>query len=127
MSDYYIPDDLLIDILCKIPMSDLLNFRRVCKSWASLISSHGFGIVSFNSNKELNRIHHLLVSFKKSSFSHGQKECCFGRVGLALRSSSMICGFFLAATVIYGLGYFAAEGLLEKSLMVVVSLFSPLY
>ncbi|KAI8558426.1 hypothetical protein RHMOL_Rhmol04G0092300 [Rhododendron molle] len=41
MSDY-IPDELLIEILARLPVASLLRFQSVCKSWYSLITNPGF-------------------------------------------------------------------------------------
>ncbi|KAG7946193.1 hypothetical protein I3843_14G026900 [Carya illinoinensis] len=38
----YIPDDMVLEILARLPLKSLLSFRRVCKSWNSIISSRYF-------------------------------------------------------------------------------------
>ncbi|GFY95184.1 F-box family protein [Actinidia rufa] len=47
MSDY-IPNDLLIEVLARLPVNSLIRFKSVCKSWYSLITSPIF------INKQLN-------------------------------------------------------------------------
>ncbi|KAF5470036.1 hypothetical protein F2P56_010587 [Juglans regia] len=38
----YIPEDIVLEILATLPVKSLLRFRRVCKSWNSIISSPYF-------------------------------------------------------------------------------------
>ncbi|KAJ9178963.1 hypothetical protein P3X46_010803 [Hevea brasiliensis] len=42
------PEDLLCDILLRLPLSSLLRFKAVNRCWHSLISSHGFAIGHLN-------------------------------------------------------------------------------
>ncbi|KAI8558423.1 hypothetical protein RHMOL_Rhmol04G0092000 [Rhododendron molle] len=41
MADH-IPNDLLIEILARLPSASLLRFKSVCKPWRSLIRSPSF-------------------------------------------------------------------------------------
>ncbi|CAL5336658.1 unnamed protein product [Camellia sinensis] len=41
MSDY-IPNELIIEILVRLPVQSLLRFTSVCKSWHSLITNPSF-------------------------------------------------------------------------------------
>ncbi|KAL6141252.1 hypothetical protein ACLB2K_059542 [Fragaria x ananassa] len=47
MSDYF-PNDVLIDILVRVPVKSLLRFRCVSRIWNSLISSPAFIITHLN-------------------------------------------------------------------------------
>ncbi|XP_040995159.1 F-box protein CPR1-like [Juglans microcarpa x Juglans regia] len=38
----YIPEEIVLEILARLPVKSLLSFRRVCKSWNSIISSPYF-------------------------------------------------------------------------------------
>ncbi|KAF5470034.1 hypothetical protein F2P56_010585 [Juglans regia] len=38
----YIPEDIVLEILARLPVKSLLSFRRACKSWNSIISSPYF-------------------------------------------------------------------------------------
>lgn len=50
MSDY-IPNEILIEILAKLPVVSLLRFTSVCKSWYSLITSPSFVAKHLNHSK----------------------------------------------------------------------------
>ncbi|MFS8015807.1 putative F-box domain-containing protein [Helianthus anomalus] len=57
MSDH-IPLEIQTEILKRLPVKSLIQFRSVCKSWKSLIESPDF-IAHYNSQQQ-----HLLVSYK---------------------------------------------------------------
>ncbi|KAK7343932.1 hypothetical protein VNO77_13065 [Canavalia gladiata] len=42
MSDYFFPDEILVEILHRLPPKTLLRFTTVCKSWRSLITHPSF-------------------------------------------------------------------------------------
>ncbi|KAK4253318.1 hypothetical protein QN277_010641 [Acacia crassicarpa] len=42
MSHYYFPQEILEEILHRLPLKSLVNCITVCKSWKSLISDHSF-------------------------------------------------------------------------------------
>ncbi|XP_065863464.1 F-box protein CPR1-like [Euphorbia lathyris] len=44
----YIPDDVIVDILSKLPSRSVLKFKSVCKRWHSLISDPVFLKIHFN-------------------------------------------------------------------------------
>lgn len=50
MSDY-IPYELLVDILVRLPVASLLRFKSVCKSWNSLITNPSFVTKHLNHSK----------------------------------------------------------------------------
>lgn len=54
-----LPLDLVAEILCRLPVKLLLQFRCVCKSFKSLISDHKFGKKHLQLSTKR---HHLLVS-----------------------------------------------------------------
>ncbi|XP_059654766.1 putative F-box protein At3g16210 [Cornus florida] len=61
MSDN-IPDELVMEILGRLPVRTLLRFRCVCKSWCSLISSENFVTFWFNQTKRsVNNMNNLLL------------------------------------------------------------------
>src|SRR3954466_4024546 len=43
----FLPLELIIEILLKLPVKTLLRFRCVCKSWLSLISNNSFATSHF--------------------------------------------------------------------------------
>ncbi|CAL5406732.1 unnamed protein product [Camellia sinensis] len=62
MSDY-IPPELLIDILTRLPAETLVRFTLVCKSWYSLITSPSF--ISHHLNRTISNPNntHLLLRY----------------------------------------------------------------
>jgi len=42
MNPLYLPDELIIQILLRLPVKSLIRFKRVCKPWFSLISDSHF-------------------------------------------------------------------------------------
>lgn len=38
----YVPDDLIVEILSRLPVKDLMRFRCVCKTWKSIIFDPSF-------------------------------------------------------------------------------------
>ncbi|XP_059644867.1 F-box/kelch-repeat protein At3g06240-like [Cornus florida] len=54
----YLPNELLTDILARLPVRTLLQIRCVCKSWRSLISSDYFVTFCLNRSTHLNNINH---------------------------------------------------------------------
>ncbi|KAL7104834.1 hypothetical protein ACP275_07G006500 [Erythranthe tilingii] len=57
-----LPDELIIEILARLPVRSLLRFKCVSKSWLSLISSQQFVKTHlFNSKKDPNFTHHGVI------------------------------------------------------------------
>ncbi|KAM7497593.1 hypothetical protein LguiA_022007 [Lonicera macranthoides] len=54
MSMDYIPPELLIDILTRLPVKTLLRYTSVSKSWHSLITSPSFIATHLNNQRNLN-------------------------------------------------------------------------
>ncbi|KAI8529405.1 hypothetical protein RHMOL_Rhmol12G0222400 [Rhododendron molle] len=54
-SDLHMPEEIIDEILVKLPVKSLLRFKCVSKSWCSIITSHGFILNHLrNSEKEEN-------------------------------------------------------------------------
>jgi hypothetical protein len=46
-SQPFLPDELVFEILSRLPVKSLLQFKRVCKSWKTLISDPQFALTQF--------------------------------------------------------------------------------
>ncbi|XP_059650504.1 F-box/kelch-repeat protein At3g06240-like [Cornus florida] len=62
----YIPHQLLVEILLKLPMNSLIRFKCVSKSWLSLISHSYFTRTHLNQSKSITK-RILIVNFCPSS------------------------------------------------------------
>lgn len=60
MLSAYLPDDLMVDILTRLPLSSLLRFKTVCKSWYALVAT--------NSKFLIAHLHHSQVNCKDYIF-----------------------------------------------------------
>lgn len=60
-------DDMLLQILVRLPVKSLLRFRCVSRSWYSLITSSGFISVHVHHNKKVNNYHVLLRKFNRDA------------------------------------------------------------
>ncbi|KAL3648577.1 hypothetical protein CASFOL_004980 [Castilleja foliolosa] len=66
-----LPDDVVIEILTRLPAKPLLKFRCVCKSWLSIISSHQFIKTHLtNSKKDPNFTHHRIMLNWRANLKH---------------------------------------------------------
>ncbi|KAM7497697.1 hypothetical protein LguiA_022111 [Lonicera macranthoides] len=52
MSSHYLPPELLINVLTRLPVRSLLRCTSVCKSWYSLITSPSFIAIHLNRNNQ---------------------------------------------------------------------------
>ncbi|XP_057447492.1 F-box/kelch-repeat protein At3g23880-like [Lotus japonicus] len=62
-----IPFDLVVEILCRLPVKSLLQFRCVCKSWNSLISDPKFAKKHLHCSPANFTRHHLIASYLNDS------------------------------------------------------------
>ncbi|MED6162109.1 hypothetical protein PIB30_067231 [Stylosanthes scabra] len=67
-----LPDEIVIEILVRLPVKALLQFKRVCKSWRTLISSPQFAIDNFRRRADWDLPSHLICS---------NEHCDYSRVG----------------------------------------------
>uniref|UniRef100_A0A7N0UTT1 F-box domain-containing protein n=1 Tax=Kalanchoe fedtschenkoi TaxID=63787 RepID=A0A7N0UTT1_KALFE len=63
-ADCNLPKDIIVDILCRLPVRSLLRFRCVCKSWRTLIANPSFIAKHFNQAITCNE--QLVVHTKRS-------------------------------------------------------------
>ncbi|MED6133017.1 hypothetical protein PIB30_024391 [Stylosanthes scabra] len=61
-----LPGEIIVEILLRLPVKALLRFKRVCKSWRTLISSPKFAMDNFRQHSSANRNlpSHLIYSNK---------------------------------------------------------------
>ncbi|EXB41585.1 F-box protein [Morus notabilis] len=50
----FLPWEIIVDILCRLPVKDLLRYRSVSKSWCSLIDGHDFIKLHLNHSLKTN-------------------------------------------------------------------------
>ncbi|CAA0829392.1 F-box/kelch-repeat protein [Striga hermonthica] len=66
-----LPDDIVCEILKRLPVKPLSKFKCVCRSWLSLISSRRFIKTHLmNSTKDPNFTHHRFIMYSRDSFKH---------------------------------------------------------
>ncbi|XP_021724335.1 putative F-box protein At3g47150 [Chenopodium quinoa] len=61
--DMHLPEELLVNILIRLPVKLLLRFRRVCKSWCSLISHSDFILSHLHHNQVAQNYNVLLRKY----------------------------------------------------------------
>ncbi|KAB1200506.1 putative F-box only protein 9 [Morella rubra] len=61
----YLPEDVVTDILSRLPVNSLVRFSCVCQSWSSLLENPGF--VTTHLNHSSNQGSHLLLVNEKRS------------------------------------------------------------
>ncbi|CAA0829391.1 F-box/kelch-repeat protein [Striga hermonthica] len=66
-----LPDDVVCEILKRLPVKPLSKFKCVCRSWLSLISSRRFIKTHLmNSTKDPNFTYHRVILHSRGSFRH---------------------------------------------------------
>ncbi|XP_059635259.1 F-box/kelch-repeat protein At3g06240-like [Cornus florida] len=61
-----IPDDLMVDVLARLPVASLLRFRCVSKRWCALIDSPNFLNMQLNQSLTTNTNHSLIFEYDAS-------------------------------------------------------------
>ncbi|KAL6144493.1 hypothetical protein ACLB2K_055185 [Fragaria x ananassa] len=69
MSSFNIPEEIVIDILLRLPSKSLVRFTCVCKSWQDLIRSSSFARSHLNRNTA-RRSHRYLYAYHRSTTDH---------------------------------------------------------
>ncbi|CAI9104311.1 OLC1v1002954C1 [Oldenlandia corymbosa var. corymbosa] len=78
MSDYHIPDNLMAEVLLRLPFDSLIRFRCVSKSWRDLIDSPFFIEVHSERSKECPPPHsadNKIVAIKGTTFYTFDSVC----------------------------------------------------
>lgn len=75
MATSVLHEDLLEEILLRLPAKSLLRFRCVCKSWYSLIASPGFILAHVHLSNKAKSYHVLLRSFNQLDKKVRYKLC----------------------------------------------------
>ncbi|GER52033.1 F-box and associated interaction domains-containing protein [Striga asiatica] len=65
----YLSEDLLIEILARLPVQSLLRLRSVCKSWKSMIGSPEFRSLHLSTNRHSSKI--LLTAHERGQIRFG--------------------------------------------------------
>ncbi|OMO97110.1 hypothetical protein COLO4_14882 [Corchorus olitorius] len=122
MSDYInLPQELILEILVRLPVEDLVKFTAVCKSWNSLIKNPNFisthlgkSISSSSTNRLLfrqletdARLQYSLCLDNKALHEYKQPPCPNGGCGFGVAGSynGLVClvrdmGFYYGSTFI---------------------------
>ncbi|KAF3455140.1 hypothetical protein FNV43_RR05588 [Rhamnella rubrinervis] len=58
----HVPEELVIEILLRLPATSLLQFKCVCKSWCSIIKSSSFIAKHLHFNNKDTNLHNVLVN-----------------------------------------------------------------
>ena len=70
----HLPDDIVLNILSRLPVKSLLRFRCVCKTWDSSITTPNFISTHLNNNKD---------------HDHGHDHACLIQTGIQYNSSKI--------------------------------------
>ena len=62
-----LPNDMMLEVLLRLPVKSILRFRAVCRSWAALFSSKDFRSLHMATSKVLPPAPKLLVVSPTSS------------------------------------------------------------
>ncbi|KAL6129140.1 hypothetical protein ACLB2K_072493 [Fragaria x ananassa] len=102
----FIPDQIMFEILTRLPVRSLLRFKCVCKSWNSLIRSPNFINTHLDTSSDYIHVNTWLIGSTKSLLSLYCAKTFTKHMDLDLRSCEMNFvsnGFFV---------YFTCNGLL---------------
>ncbi|XP_059648601.1 putative F-box protein At5g52610 [Cornus florida] len=65
-----LPEDMILEIISRLPLKSLLRFRSVCKSWHAIIHSPSFVDVHFTQSQSRTRPPQFLLSISDSDSDH---------------------------------------------------------
>ncbi|GAB4840844.1 hypothetical protein Ancab_021604 [Ancistrocladus abbreviatus] len=114
----YLPPELWIEILARLPAISLLKFRSVCKSWCSSIDDPNFVSMHITSNKD-NREGTYMFYYETPNFTeprefrirychalHEPEPINLGNLGkLRLSQWWTLCSYVNGLLLAYGIGY----------------------
>ncbi|KAI4317711.1 hypothetical protein L6164_025560 [Bauhinia variegata] len=72
----FIPDELIVEILSRLPVRSLLQFRCVCKSWKSLISDPFFVRKHLHLSTQNTSLSHHRIILNTTTAEFHMKSCC---------------------------------------------------
>ncbi|RXH90692.1 hypothetical protein DVH24_035456 [Malus domestica] len=72
----HIPEEILFEILVRLPVKSLLRFRCVCKSWNTLISSPDFRNAHLEKNIMRDSYDYVLIRTANYRFSLSRFSIC---------------------------------------------------
>ncbi|XP_057479865.1 putative F-box protein At3g10240 [Actinidia eriantha] len=69
--DHDMPEDVLIEVLTRLPVKSLLRFRCICKHWYAIILNPTFEHHHLNRQKSDNKGRLLIQRYKKHTYQYG--------------------------------------------------------
>lgn len=73
----FLPDEVMVEILSRLPVKSLIRFRCVCKPWLSLFSNPNFAAMNLN-RTSLNPQNYSFI-FPSSSHKFGHRQLALFR------------------------------------------------
>nr|AFK44336.1 unknown [Lotus japonicus] len=84
----FLPDELVVEILSRLPVKSLLKFRCVCKSWMLLISDPYFIKKHLHLSKQSTLFNHHRIILSATTAEFHLKSCS---VSSLFNSTSTVC------------------------------------